>query len=227
MQEESNIKALRLAVFSASLIFITIKFESMNLSSKLLKYLDGMGVFESLCDDENAIYALFALCFDVTSDTVLEQQAEFERDLQEGRLQELPDYNVKEVSNVRNYTGTGKLQYEMSRFGDRRIIDVLKEQFGEEKLNGTFSELYDHHILVKTKRIAEKSREIVDMVNDADADIFEDNFANLMKRYDWTEEETEYRKDKKEAYCINELASGETGARIAEGAGNGYHALCR
>ena len=169
----------------------------MNLSSKLLKYLDGMGVFESLCDDEEAIYALFALCFDVTSDTVLEQQAEFERDLQEGRLQELPDYKVKEVSNVRNYTGTGKLQYEMSRFGDRRIIDVLKEQFGEEKLNGTFSELYDHHILVKTKRIAEKSREIVDMVNDADADIFEDNFANLMKRYDWTEEETEYRKDKK------------------------------
>ena len=78
----------------------------MNLSSKLLKYLDGMGVFESLCDDEKAIYALFALCFDVTSDTVLEQQAEFERDLQEGRLQELPDYKVKEVSNVRNYTGT-------------------------------------------------------------------------------------------------------------------------
>ena len=156
-----------------------------------------MRVFESLCDDDKAIFPLFALCFDVTGDAVLEQLAEFERDLQEGRLQELPNYKVNEVSNVRNYTGTGKLQYEMSRFGDRRIIDVLKDQFGEEKLNGTFSELYDHYILAKTKRIAEESREIVDMVHDADTDIFEDNFANLMKRYDWTEEEMEYLKAKK------------------------------
>ena len=147
-----------------------------------------MRVFESLCDDDKAIFPLFALCFDVTGDAVLEQLAEFERDLQERRLQELPNYKVNEVSNVRNYTGTGKLQYEMSRFGDRRIIDVLKDQFGEEKLNGSFSELYDHYILAKTKRIAEESREIVDMVHDADTDIFEDNFANLMKRYDWTEE---------------------------------------
>ena len=169
----------------------------MNLSSKLLKYLDGMRIFESLYDDERAIFPLFALCFDVTSDAVLEQQAEFKRDLQEGRLQELPNYNVDEVSNVRNYTGTGKLKYEMCRFGDRKIIDVLKELIGEEKLNGTFSELYDDYLLVKTKQIAEKSREIVEMVNDADPELFEDNFPNLLKRYDWTEVEREYLKEKK------------------------------
>ena len=169
----------------------------MNLSSKLLKYLDGMRIFESLYDDERAIFPLFALCFDVTSDAVLEQQAEFKRDLQEGRLQELPDYNVDEVSNVRNYTGTGKLKYEMCRFGDRKIIDVLKELIGEEKLNGTFSELYDDYLLVKTKQIAEKSREIVEMVNDADPELFEENFPILLKRYDWTEVEREYLKEKK------------------------------
>ena len=169
----------------------------MNLNSKLLKYLDGMRIFESLYDDERAIFPLFALCFDVTSDAVLEQQAEFKRDLQEGRLQELPDYNVDEVSNVRNYTGTGKLKYEMCRFGDRKIIDVLKELIGEEKLNSPFSELYDDYILAKTKQIAEKSREIVEMVNDADPELFEDNFPILLKRYDWTEVEREYLKEKK------------------------------
>ena len=169
----------------------------MNLSTKILKYLDGMRIFESLCDDEKAIFPLFALCFDLTGDAVLEQLAEFEKDLQEGILQELPDYNVDEVSNVRNYTGTGKLQYEMSRFGDRKIIDVLKDIFGEEKLNGTFSELYENHILAKTKRMAEKSREIVEMVNDAEPEVFENNFPQLLKRYDWTETETEYQKEKK------------------------------
>ena len=168
----------------------------MNLSTKILKYLEGMRVFESLYDDERAIFPLFALCFDVTGDAVLEQQAEFERDLQDGRIQELPDYDVDEVSNVRNYTGTGKLQYEMNGYGDRKVLDVLKELFGEEKLNGTFRELYDYHILAKTKRIAEKSREITDMVHDAPPEIFEDNFSKLLNRYDWTEMETEYRKDK-------------------------------
>ncbi len=156
-----------------------------------------MRIFESLYDDERAIFPLFALCFDVTSDAVLEQQEEFVKDLQEGRLQELPNYNVDEVSNVRNYTGTGKLKYEMCRFGDRKIIDVLKELIGEEKLNGTFSELYDDYLLVKTKQIAEKSREIVEMVNDADPELFEENFPILLKRYDWTEVEREYLKEKK------------------------------
>ena len=37
----------------------------MNLSSKLLKYLEGMKIIELLHDDERAIFPLFALCFDI------------------------------------------------------------------------------------------------------------------------------------------------------------------
>ena len=159
----------------------------MNLSTKLLKYLEGSRVFEFLHEDERAIFPLFGLCFDVTSDAVLEQQEEFKRDLLLGILMELLDYNVDEMSNLQNYTGTGKLQYEMYRFGDKRIIDVLTEQFGEEKLNGTFRDLYDNNILVKIKKMANNARENVEQLNDADPEIFENNFSNLINRYDWTE----------------------------------------
>jgi hypothetical protein len=106
------------------------------------------------------------------------------------------DYNVDEVSNPQNYTGTGKLQYELYRYGDEKVIDVLYAIFGE-KLNGTFRELYDDHILVKIKKIASNARENVDLLHDADPEIFENNFPNLINRYDWRELEAEYQKDKK------------------------------
>ena len=131
----------------------------MNHCSKLLKYLEGMRIVELLHDDERAIFSLFGLSFDITAETVLEQQEEFKRDLLLGIIKELLDYDVDEMSNPQNYTGTGKLQYELYRFGDKRIIDVLIEQFGEEKLYGTFRELYDNHIYVKIKKMAENSRE--------------------------------------------------------------------
>lgn len=169
----------------------------MNLSTKLLKYLEGSRLFELLKDDERAIFSLFGLSFDATSDAVLEQQEEFKRDLLMGIIQELLDYDVDEMSNPHNYTGTGKLQYEMYRFGDKRIIDVLIEQFGEEKLYGTFRDLYDNHILVKIKKMAENSRENVEQLHDAAPEIYENNFPNFMKRFDWRELEAEYEKDKK------------------------------
>ena len=169
----------------------------MNLSTKLLKYLEGSRLFELLKDDERAIFSLFGLSFDATSDAVLEQQEEFKRDLLLGVIQELLDYDVDEMSNPHNYTGTGKLQYEMYRFGDKRIIDVLIEQFGEEKLYGTFRDLYDKHILVKIKKMASNARENVEQLHDADPEIFENNFPNLMKRYNWGELEAKYQKDKK------------------------------
>ena len=169
----------------------------MNLSTKLLKYLEGSRLFELLKDDERAIFSLFGLSFDATSDAVLEQQEEFKRDLLMGIIQELLDYDVDEMSNPHNYTGTGKLQYEMYRFGDKRIIDVLIEQFGEEKLYGTFRELYDNHIYVKIKKMAENSRENVEQLHDAAPEIYENNFPNFMKRFDWRALEAEYEKDKK------------------------------
>ena len=154
----------------------------MNFSTKLLKYLEGMRIVELLHDDERAIFPLFGLSFDITAETVLEQEEEFYRDLQEGKLQEIPDYDVNEVSDPKNYTGTGKLQYELHRYGDEKIIDVLYAIFGE-KLNGTFRELYDNHILEKIKKMASKSRDIVEQLQDADPEIFENNFPSLMNRY--------------------------------------------
>ena len=77
----------------------------MNLSSKLLKYLEGMRVVELLHDDERAIFSLFGLSFDITAETVLEQQEEFKRDLLLGIIKELLDYDVDEMSNPQNYTG--------------------------------------------------------------------------------------------------------------------------
>jgi hypothetical protein len=168
----------------------------MNFSTKLLKYLEGMRIVELLHDDERAIFPLFGLSFDITAETVLEQEEEFYRDLQEGKLQEIPDYDVNEVSDPKNYTGTGKLQYELHRYGDEKIIDVLYAIFGE-KLNGTFRELYDNHILEKIKKMASKSRDIVEQLQDADPEIFENNFPSLMNRYNWSELEAEYQKDKR------------------------------
>ena len=169
----------------------------MNLSSKLLKYLEGMRVVELLHDDERAIFSLFGLSFDITAETVLEQQEEFKRDLLLGIIKELLDYDVDEMSNPQNYTGTGKLQYELYRFGDKRIIDVLIEQFGEDKIYGTYRDLYDKHILVKTKQIASNARENVELLHNADLEIFENNFLNLLNRYDWTDLEAAYKEDKK------------------------------
>lgn len=169
----------------------------MNLSSKLLKYLDGMKIIELLHDDERAIFPLFALCFDITGTTALSQAEEFDRDLLNGILHEIPDFDVNEMSNPSNYTGTGKLQYELYRYGDKRIIDVLIEEFGEEKLYGTFKDLYDKSILATIKKIASKARDIGDHLQDAPASLYENNFPNLMKRFDWTEVEEEYQKEKR------------------------------
>lgn len=169
----------------------------MNLSSKLLKYLEGMKIIELLHDDERAIFPLFALCFDITGTTALSQAEEFDRDLLNGILHEIPDFDVNEMSNPSNYTGTGKLQYELYRYGDKRIIDVLIEEFGEEKLYGTFKDLYDKSILATIKKIASKARDIGDHLQDAPASLYENNFSNLMKRFDWTEVEEEYQKEKR------------------------------
>lgn len=169
----------------------------MNLSSKLLKYLEGMKIIELLHDDERAIFPLFALCFDITGTTALSQAEEFDRDLLNGILHEIPDFDVNEMSNPSNYTGTGKLQYELYRYGDKRIIDVLIEEFGEEKLYGTFKDLYDKSILATIKKIASKARDIGDHLQDAPASLYENNFPNLMKRFDWTEVEEEYQKEKR------------------------------
>ena len=156
----------------------------------------GMRVFETLLDDERDIFPLFGLCFTITAKTVLRQQDEYKRNLLLGKLLELLDYNVDEVSNPHNYTGTGKLQYEMYRYGDKKIIDVLYEIFGEI-LNGTFKELYDDYLLEYIKQIASNARENMDQQKEAAPEIYENNFSNLMNRHNWSELEYKYQEEKK------------------------------
>ena len=168
----------------------------MNLSTKLLKFLEGMRLFETLLDDEREIFPLFGLSFNLTAKTILGQQEEFKRNLLLGVLLELLDYDVDEMSNPQNYTGTGKLQYEMYRCGDGRVVDVMYAIFGEI-MNKSFKELYDDHILETIKKIASNARENMDLLKDAAPEIYEKNFQNLMNRYDWSELEEEYQKDKK------------------------------
>ena len=84
----------------------------------------------------------------------------------------------------------------MYRYGDEKVIDVLYDIFGDI-LNKSFKELYDDHILENIKKMARMSREIVEHLKDADPEIFEKNFPNLMKRYNWSELENKYQEDKK------------------------------
>ena len=169
----------------------------MNLSSKLQKLLEGLRIFELLHDDEKAIFPLFALCFDVTSDATLEQQSEYKKNLIAGIILELLDYDVDETSDIKNYVGTGKLKYEMYKLGDIEVLDWVAKQLGEEKRHVTFRELYDEHLLAKYKKIAENSREVMELLHDTDPEIFENNFHHLINRYNWTELEMEYQNDKK------------------------------
>ena len=169
----------------------------MNLSSKLQKLLEGLRIFDLLHDDEKAIFPLFALCFDVTSDATLEQQSEYKKNLIAGIILELLDYDVDETSDIKNYVGTGKLKYEMYKLGDIEVLDWVAKQLGEEKRHVTFRELYDEHLLAKYKKIAENSREDMELLHDTDPEIFENNFHHLINRYNWTELEMEYQNDKK------------------------------
>jgi len=169
----------------------------MNLSSKLQKLLEGLRIFDLLNDDEKAIFPLFALCFDVTSDAILEQQAEHRRNQKAGLILELLDYNVNETSDIKNYVGTGKLKYEMYKLGDIEVLDWVAQQLGEGKRHVTFRELHDEYLLAKYKKIAENSREEFEQQQDTDPEIFENNFHHLINRYNWTELEMEYQNDKK------------------------------
>ena len=168
----------------------------MNLSTKLLKFLEGMRLFETLLDDEREIFPLFGLSFDVTGRTILVQQEEYKRKLLLGVILELLDYDVDEMSNPQNYTGTGKLQYEMYRCGEDSVVDVMYAIFGEI-MNKSFKELYDDHILETIKKIASNARENFNLLKEAEPELFEKNFPNLMKRYNWSELENKYQEDKK------------------------------
>ena len=85
----------------------------MNYSTKVTKYFDGMQLYETLIEDEQAIYLIFALGFEITINAILKQIDEYIEDMKNGTLQEIPDYDVAKVTILRNYFRTGKLKYDM------------------------------------------------------------------------------------------------------------------
>ena len=151
----------------------------------------------SCCMTTRRLYFHSSHCVDVTSDATLEQQSEYKKNLIAGIILELLDYDVDETSDIKNYVGTGKLKYEMYKLGDIEVLDWVAKQLGEEKRHVTFRELYDEHLLAKYKKIAENSREVMELLHDTAPEIFENNFHHLINRYNWTELEMEYQNDKK------------------------------
>ena len=169
----------------------------MNYSSKVKKYYDGMQIYETLIEDELAIYLIFALGFKITNTAILKQIDEFIEDFKHGIIREIPDYDVAKLTILKNYFRTGKLKYDMEMLKDKTVMERLKILLGSVILEGTSADLYDD-IVAKTKLLVEKLEQIDIAMHEADPAIFGANFFNLMARYDWTDTEKGYQKEKNE-----------------------------
>ena len=169
----------------------------MNYSSKVKKYYDGMQIYETLIEDELAIYLIFALGFKITNTAILKQIDEFIEDFNHGIIREIPDYDVAKLTILKNYFRTGKLKFDMEMLKDKTVMERLKILLGSVILEGTSADLYDD-IVAKTKVLVEKLEQIDIAMHEADPAIFGANFFNLMARYDWTDTEKGYQKEKNE-----------------------------
>lgn len=169
----------------------------MNYSSKVKKYYDGMQIYETLIEDELAIYLIFALGFKITNTAILKQIDEFIEDFNHGIIREIPDYDVAKLTILKNYFRTGKLKFDMEMLKDKTVMERLKILLGSVILEGTSADLYDD-IVAKTKLLVERLEQIDIAMHEADPAIFGANFFNLMARYDWTDTEKGYQKEKNE-----------------------------
>ena len=167
----------------------------MNYSSKVKKYYDGMQIYETLIEDELAIYLIFALGFKITNIAILKQIDEFIEDFKHGIIREIPDYDVAKLTILKNYFRTGKLKFDMEMLKDKTVMERLKILLGSVILEGTSADLYDD-IVAKTKLLVERLEQIDIVMHEADPAIFGANFFNLMARYNWTDTEKEYQKEK-------------------------------
>lgn len=173
----------------------------MNYSSKVKKYYDGMQIYETLIEDELAIYLIFALGFKITNTAILKQIDEFIEDFKHGIIREIPDYDVAKLTILKNYFRTGKLKFDMEMLKDKTVMERLKILLGSVILEGTSADLYDD-IVAKTKLLVERLEQIDIAMHEADPAIFGANFFNLMARYDWTDTEKEYQKEKN-MHCVS------------------------
>ena len=107
----------------------------MHYSSKIKKFYEGMQVYEHLLDDEKAIHIPFALSFTVTIATINGQLKTFLMDLEKKECQEIPDIGFNLMTNISNIMSP-KLKRDMAALGNKTILQILEELFGEQ-LNKT------------------------------------------------------------------------------------------
>lgn len=169
----------------------------MNYSTKVTKYFDGMQLYETLIEDEQAIYLIFALGFEITINAILKQIDEYIEDMKNGTLQEIPDYDVAKVTILRNYFRTGKLKYDMEVLKGKPVMEHLQNLLGSGILEGTSVDLCED-IEAKTRLLVEKLKQIDTAMHEAVPAIFEANICKLLDRYDWSETEKEYQTEKNE-----------------------------
>ena len=169
----------------------------MKYSVRVNKYYESRKIYEELGEDNPAVYLLFGLCNFIAGNDTVKQGRQILEDLKRGKLHEIPDYNVNDVTNVENYKRTGKMKYDMKELAkdNETIGELLHRSFKDvwdkttEDLNGVING--------NTLALIEQIQNIDTALQEADPTIFETSFHKLMNQYDWTETETEYQKEKK------------------------------
>lgn len=173
----------------------------MKFSDRVNKYYESKQVYEILKEESPAIYLLFGLCNYITGNDTVRQGRQILEDLKNGKLHEIPDYNVKEVTKLENYIRTGKLKYDMTELAKDGIeIGELLYMAFKEIWHKTTKDLYED-IDNNTKTLIELILLINTAMRQADASIFEENFFKLMKRFDLKETEEKYQEEKEE-HCV-------------------------
>lgn len=169
----------------------------MFFSIRILKIFESRLIYELLKEDNPAVYLLFVLCNRLALDGAINHGKEFLEDMKNGILPEIPDYDVDQVTKHENYVRTGKMEYDMTQMAkDNETIGELLYKLFKDVWDLTTKDLYfdnDDKLLVLIDLI----KLIDSTIQDAPASLYENNFPNIMKRYNWTEVEEEYQKEKK------------------------------
>ncbi|MBO7129209.1 MAG: hypothetical protein J6W05_05505 [Prevotella sp.] len=169
----------------------------MFFSIRILKIFESRLIYELLKEDNPAVYLLFVLCNRLALDGAINHGKEFLEDMKNGILPEIPDYDVDQVTKHENYVRTGKMEYDMTQMAkDNETIGELLYKLFKDVWDLTTKDLYfdnDDKLLVLIDLI----KLIDSTIQDAPASLYENNFPNIMKRYNWSEVEEEYQKEKK------------------------------
>ena len=169
----------------------------MLFSIRISKIFESRAIYDLLKEENTAVNLLFVLCNRLALDGAINHGKEFLEDLKNGKLQEIPDYDVNLVTKHENYIRTGKMEYDMTLMAkDHETIGELLYKLFKDVWDLTTIDLYfdnDDKLLVMIDLL----KSIDSTIQDAPASLYENNFPNLMKRFDWTEVEEEYQKEKK------------------------------